>query len=131
MKLARPEVGSTSETPRSNASSSEGSNPSPSTNSVTSSETRPMFCEQVWQEDPLVTPNHLWVLEGQFIVRGMVITGREAMDLPWRRKKDNEPASQAEIGRELELVKALAIRGKVQTPKDFESTLLYIREDIK
>ena len=90
---------------------SEGSNPSPSTN--------------------VVDCSHLWILDHHMIVRGMVVTGREVVDLPWRRKKDNELASQSEIAREIALVLALEIRGKIQTPKDFESTKLYIREDIK
>ena len=90
---------------------SEGSNPSPSTT--------------------VVDCAHLWMLDHHMIVRGMVVTGREVVDLPWRRKKDNELASQSEIAREIALVLALEIRGKIQTPKDFESTKLYIREDIK
>ncbi len=74
---------------------------------------------------------HLWVLDGQLVIRGMVVTGKECTELPWRRKKDGEPASQAEIAREIELVKACYIRSKVQTPSDFEDTKLFIREDIK
>lgn len=79
----------------------------------------------------LVDCPHLIMLDSKLVVRGMVVTGREATMLPWRRKKDNELASQAEIARELELVAALAIRGKIQVPSDFASTKLYLREDIK
>lgn len=114
--------------------SSEGSIPSPSTNTDTSSAARPMSdTNEARQpgEDPLVSANHLWVLDGQLVIRGMVVTGKECTELPWRRKKDGEPASQAEIAREIELVRALYIRSKVQTPSDFAETKLFIREDVK
>ncbi len=112
-----------------------GSNPSPSSNTDTSSAERPMSetneARRYPGEDPLVSANHLWVLDGQLVIRGMVVTGKECTELPWRRKKDGEPASQAEIAREIELVKALWIRSKVQTPADFADTKLFISEDVK
>lgn len=79
----------------------------------------------------IVDCSHLWVIDGQLVIRGMVVTGKECTELPWRRKKDGEPASQAEIAREIELVKALWIRSKVQMPGDFADTKLFIREDVK
>ncbi len=131
MKHARP---SSDVKPQGQDARSEGSNPSPSTNTDTSSAARPMsdtIEARQPGEDPLVSANHLWVLDGQLVIRGMVVTGKECTELPWRRKKDGEPASQAEIARDIELVKALYIRSKVQTPSDFGDTKLYIREDVK
>lgn len=131
MRHARSKVESSPAQPD---TSSEGSNPSPSTvnqaqTPTAVSETNSEGCTRLGLD--LIDCSHLWVLDGQLVIRGMVVTGKECTELPWRRKKDGEPASQAEIAREIELVKALYIRSKAQTPSDFADTKLFIREDVK
>lgn len=74
--------------------------------------------------------NHLCVIDGNLYVLGNVITSAECMDLPWRRKKDGEPASKNEVGRDIELVLALFVRGAKQGPEAFSSTKCFIREDV-
>ncbi len=141
MKHARSKVETAPGVPGENlASTSEGSNPSPSTNpsgvipgaSVTAKdENITVAVGGLHKTAAIIDCSHLWVLDGQLVIRGMVVTGKECTELPWRRKKDGEPASQAEISRDIELVKALYIKGKVQTPVDFDDTKLFIREDVK
>ena len=77
-----------------------------------------------------VTCNHLWMREEWFVVYGTVLTGAEATELPWRRRKDHELASQNEIRQDLELVQALYVRGQNQGPAAFDEVKLYLREDI-
>jgi|SRR6185369_10788923 len=76
------------------------------------------------------TCNHLWMREEWFVVYGTVLTGAEATELPWRRRKDHELASQNEIRQDLELVQALYVRGQNQGPAAFDEVKLYLREDI-
>ncbi len=78
-----------------------------------------------------VTCNHLWMREEWFVVYGTVLTGAEATELPWRRRKDHELASPNEIRRDLELVQSLYIRGQNQGPEAFDEVKLYLREDIR
>jgi hypothetical protein len=75
--------------------------------------------------------NHLMVIEGKLVVLGMVITGAECMTLPWRLKKSGELATANQIGKDIALVEALYVRGKVQGPEVFRETKCFIREDIK
>ncbi len=77
-----------------------------------------------------VTCNHLWMREEWFVVYGTVLTGAEATELPWRRRKDHELATPNEIRRDLELVQALYVRGTNQGPSAFDEVKLYLREDI-
>ncbi len=77
-----------------------------------------------------VTCNHLWMREEWFVVYGTVLTGAEATELPWRRRKDHELATPNEIRRDLELVQSLYVRGTNQGPSAFDEVKLYLREDI-
>ncbi len=77
-----------------------------------------------------VTCNHLWMREEWFVVYGTVLTGAEATELPWRRRKDHELATPNEIRRDLELVQSLYVRGTNQGPAAFDEVKLYLREDI-
>ena len=78
-----------------------------------------------------VTCNHLWMREEWFIVYGTCLTGAEATELPWRRRKDHELATLNEIRRDLELVQSLYVRGTNQGPSAFDEVKLYLREDIR
>ena len=102
MELARPTV------------ATEGSTPSPGPTSV-----------------DCVTCNHLWMRQEWFVVYGTVLTGAEATELPWRRRKDHELATPNEIRRDLELVQSLYVRGTNQGPEAFDEVKCYLREDIE
>lgn len=92
-------------------------------------DSRPVVAPELGSSDD-VTCNHLWMREGHFIVYGTVLTGAEATELPWRRRKDHELASPNEIRRDLELVQSLYVRGQNQGPEAFDEVKLYLREDI-
>ncbi len=78
--------------------------------------------------------DHLCVIDRQLVIHGIVVTSREALELPFRVRADivKRLASQAEIAREIDLVKAMYIHGKNQAPSAFrERCKLYLREDIE
>ncbi len=77
--------------------------------------------------------DHLCVINRELVIYGIVVTSREALELPFRVRADivKRLASQAEIAREIDLVKAMYIHGKNQAPSAFrERCKLYLREDI-
>jgi len=117
MELARPQVGCSS-----------GSNPEPGATPDATKNIRSVASDE--NDVDCATCNHLWMRNEWFIVYGTCLTGAEATELPWRRRKDHELATQNEIRRDLELVQSLYVRGTNQGPSAFDEVKLYLREDI-
>lgn len=87
--------------------------------------------ELIAAQRKLVDTSHLWMMNGRLIIRGMVVSSGEIVNLPFRNKKDHELASQNAIAREIERVEATYVPGTNQPPHEFEGcTKLYLREDI-